>query len=350
MRVRLHVMPLLCFLLVLLGGCRLSEPEPSPEAAPVATRPLNSTRPVVLPDDEGPHDVLTEWWYFTGHLYGEHGARYGFEFVVFQSVRGQDPVGYLAHFAVTDAQQGDFRYSSRLVQKLAIPDRLDLDVDGWRLRGEDGRYELKADMGPYALELRLASTKPPVLHHGGLISFGAAGDSYYYSRTRLASQGVLHSANRGIEVYGQAWFDHQWGNFIVPPLGGWDWFGLQLDDGTELMLSLLRDASGAVTRSFGSYVDRSGRLIELAEADFSVVPLDFWSSPHTGAVYPARWRIRLAAKELPAMDLVVSPVLSDQELVFPQLAYWEGAVEVEGSIGGQLLVGRGYVELTGYQP
>ncbi|MBI4495104.1 MAG: hypothetical protein HY690_20205 [Chloroflexi bacterium] len=341
----------LVLLSLLFVSCQPARP-PQP-LAPLAPTVQPTPAPVRLPADDAPHDVLTEWWYYTGHLYGADGQRYGFEFVIFQSVRGQNPIGYLAHVALTDPQRGRFRYAARTAQRTALPASLDLEVDGWRLSGGDGRDQIAADLDDYALELRLVSQKPPALHHGGLISFGPAGDSYYYSRTRLAVSGQVREGDTWRQVEGQAWHDHQWGNFVVATVGGWDWFSLQLDEGSELMLFLLRDAQGASSGVFGTVVDRAGQTTELPADAAEVAALGSWTSPHTGARYPSGWEVRLAARPelgLPQASLRLVPVLEDQELAFERMPYWEGAVQVSGTLGGRGVAGEGYVELTGYRP
>ncbi|MDQ3808788.1 MAG: hypothetical protein M3336_00685 [Chloroflexota bacterium] len=311
-------------------------------AAPTPVPPVN------LPVDAGPHDVLTEWWYFTGHLRSASGDEYGFEFTIFQARRQNAPSGYLAHFAITDVGEGRFSHQARVAQgepRLSFP----LDVDGWRL-SRDGVIELiEAEMrpgpgveAPYALRLRLVDRKPAALHHGGYIDYGPPGGSYYYSRTRIQAEGELDvGAGDWRAVQGEAWMDHQWGNFVVAD-GGWDWYSLQLNDGTELMLYVLRGESGEVTGVYGSEVDGSGQTHELPPGAVHAEALSTWTSPHTGAVYPSGWRIWLPSGE----QLRLTPVLLDQELYFPGsegIAYWEGAVTVDGDRGG-----RGYVELTGY--
>jgi predicted secreted hydrolase len=297
--------------------------------------------------------VLTEWWYYTGHLASEDGRAYGFEFVIFQSVRASFPTGYLSHFAVTDETRQVFRYLAQSAQGRGVPPTLDLNVGGWRLEGGGGQDRFSASMDEYALELSLTAQKPAALHHGGLISFGSSGDSYYYSRTRMSAEGRLRDGDVWRAVTGQAWFDHQWGNFIVPAVGGWDWFSVQLSDRTELMLSVLRDERGRGPGAFGTYVDRDGRSIDIDPEGAVVEAMGSWRSPHTGADYPSGWRVRVPGRSesgLPSLDIELTPVLRDQELAWERMPYWEGAVRVSGGSNGSPVTGKGYVELTGYGP
>ncbi|MPZ14051.1 MAG: hypothetical protein GEU73_06440 [Chloroflexi bacterium] len=306
---------------------------------------------VRLPEDDAPHDALTEWWYYTGHLLTTDGVQYGFEFVVFQLIRGENPIGYLAHFAVTDPQRDRFHYAARSDQRPEVPPTLDIAVGEWTLAGEGGHDRISAAMNDYALDLSLIPEKPATLHHGGLISYGPAGDSYYYSRTRMAATGTMRVGDRWHQVAGQVWFDHQWGNFIVSPLGGWDWYSVQLDDGHDLMLSVLRGTDGQRSGAFGTLVKPNGRALELGPDVATVEATGSWVSPHTGVAYPSGWRIAVSSQPedgIPTIELSLSPVLLDQELAFDEMAYWEGAVSINGVVAGEPVDGWGYVELTGY--
>jgi predicted secreted hydrolase len=331
---------------MLLGCARSVAPLPQvPVPSPTPAAPVN------LPRDAGPHDALTEWWYYTGHLRAEPDQReYGFEFTIFQVRRVGAPTGYLAHFAISDIQGERFSHQARVRQGEAFSS-LPLDVDGWTLSSDGGTEQIGAAMVPgpgaevpFALNLRLTDLKPAALHHGGYIDYGAPGGSYYYSRTRIAAEGTLHAGDGApLNVRGEAWMDHQWGNFVVTAAGGWDWFSLQLDDQSELMLYILRGASGETTGVYGTQVLASGEVRELEPGSVEATATGTWRSPHTGGVYPSGWRLRLPS----GAQLEVRPLLQDQELYFPgassSMVYWEGAVEVSGSAQG-----RGYVELTGY--
>jgi predicted secreted hydrolase len=239
MRHRRRPSALLLLLVLLLAAC--APPAAPPPRVFAPNPPRAEVYPVTFPRDEAPHRDLTEWWYYTGHLFAEDGGRYGFEFVIFQVVRGDYPVIYVAHMAVTDGPRDRFWHDQRVQRgsQIGRDDAIDLDVAGWRLQGALGTDEIVAASDPYGLALRLRATKPPVLHDGiGYFDYGPVGGSYYYSRTRMAVEGVLQDGETARPVRGQAWMDHQWGNFLV--VGGWDWYSLQLDDDTELMLFFTR--------------------------------------------------------------------------------------------------------------
>ncbi|MFN0071075.1 MAG: lipocalin-like domain-containing protein [Chloroflexota bacterium] len=318
-----------------------------PLPGPVATV---AYPPVTLPEDDAPHDYLTEWWYYTGHLETDTGERFGFELVTFQSVRGNLPVAYVGHFAVTDQQRRTFQYDhrSKFGARVIQQDAFDLDVDGWRMRGGEGDNFLNASMTGYGIDLALRPTKPAVLHdEDGLISFGEAGDSYYVTRTRLEIQGTIVDHGERKRVTGLAWFDHQWGNFLVLG-GGWDWVSAQLSDGSDIMVNTVRDDRGVLQLAYGTFVGADGSVKHLPSSAFSLEPRGAWVSPRSGARYPSGWTVRV--KE-PLLELVFEPVILDQELITEGTTgqtYWEGQNRVTGWHNGRQVNGWGYVELTGY--
>ena len=360
---------------------------PQAPATPGPTRPpIADPVPITFPRDDGPHDRLTEWWYYTGHLRSDDGRRFGFEAVIFRAERGDVPVTWASHLALTDEAGGRFLYAQRSEigpaadhsprTAAGTPDGFALEIVGsavpdptagpakpWVLVGAGGNDGIHASLtdveaaaagGSFGLDLTTSSTKAPALHNGtGWVPFGPAGGSYYYSRTRLDAAGTLTLDGTELRVEGQAWFDHQWGDFISVGGGGWDWFAVNLDNGTDLTLSLVRAADGTFPLIYGTFVDADGAATHLGRGDFTVTSSGTWTSPRTGAVYPAGWQI-----ELPSLELHVelTPTVNDQELdtrATTGVVYWEGSQAVRASIGAfrrQPVGGEGYVELTGYAP
>lgn len=337
-------------LLALLIG---AAPAPASPATPGAT-PVAAPTPIQFPRDDGQHaDAATEWWYYTGHLTTDAGDLYGFEFVIFHVQRGA-LTGYVSHFAITDNVRDRQGAAQQVAgEKGVLGDRaaLDLNVNGWTMLGENGADTLRAAMDGYAIDLHLEPGKPPALHEGdGFIDYGNGTYSYYYSRTRMPAAGTL-SVN-GVEqrVTGSAWMDHQWGNFNTFTEGGWDWYALQLDDDSEVMLYVIHDAEGRALRVDGSLIDPEGRLTVLSEGDFSVEAQGTWTSPETGVVWPQGWTIAVPSTGL---DLTVTPTMPDQEMdtgFSTGIVYWEGESHVTGMRDGEPVSGMAYVELTGYAP
>jgi predicted secreted hydrolase len=367
------------------GGPVLANPTaprpsiPTPSAQP-SHRP--DPVPVDLPRDDGPHDRLTEWWYYTGHLQAANGARFGFEDVIFRAERGAFPTSWVSHLAITDESGDRFVFSQRLQTGPGV-DRSPRAADGtpsgfdlalgpasttgaaaapspWSMSGGGGTDHLAARLtsdeaalagvpGGLAIDLALKSTKPAALHgENGWIDFGPAGGSYYYSRTSMTASGTLTLEGMTLAVSGSAWFDHQWGDFIAVGGGGWDWFAINLDDGTDLTLSLVRDADGSYPLIYGTVVAADGTVSHLDRAAFGVEVSRHWTSPATGATYPAAWSVTI-----PGLDLQVrlTPTVADQELdtrATTGVDYWEGSQRVAAMHAGKPLGGEAYVELTGY--
>jgi predicted secreted hydrolase len=322
---------------------------PSPFAETEAGR-NDAPIPVELPRDDGPHGAGIEWWYYTGHMFTESGDRFGFEYVIFKGHRG-DVLGYAAHFAITDNARGRFAYDQRLglvPGASPVSNGFDERVGNWSMRGSGGNDHLIANMSGYSIDLSTRSTKPAALHDGdGYFDYGSGEGSYYYSRTRLAIEGTLTVDGKSLNVTGEAWFDHQWGNFTTYQ-GGWDWYAIQLDNDTELMIYLIHAPQGGQPIVDGSFIAPDGSLTILDRGDFTVSPTGSWTSPHSGATYPAGWRIEYPAGHL---TLMLSPSMPNQELdttASTNVIYWEGEVTVAGSQAGEPISGLGYVELTGY--
>lgn len=322
-----------------------------------------------FPRDHGAHpEFQTEWWYFSGHL--ETGAResFGYQLTFFRSTlrRPESQARsawtlstiYFAHLAVTDPQGRTFTFREKadrgaLGLSGADTGSLKVWIDSWSAQWEEGEFLLHAREEGIGLDLILKPLKPPTLHGQGGHSPKAAGHpaaSHYYSLTRMETQGRLTLKGRPMEVTGRSWMDHEFfTGGLAPWQVGWDWFALQLADGCEVMLYLLRDANGAPdAASSGTIIDTQGQARHLALADFQVKPLGAWKSPHTGAAYPAGWEILIPKA---GYRLNLTPTLADQEVrseVPARLAYWEGQVQIQGTKDQQALSGKGYVELTGY--
>jgi predicted secreted hydrolase len=355
---------LLCLLTFVLAACSVPGVPATVATLPVvgaapSPTPLPSIR---FPQDEAPHSDLTEWWYYTGHLSavasdGQH-HQYGFELVFFQLLRSNLPPYYAAQFAISDLTNGQFHYDQRLQiePNAIIPNGTStagfhVSLGNWSAQGLNGHDDLQAVMDNYTLNLDLHALTPPVLHNGtGLISLGAGGSSYYYSRPLMAVTGTLLDHQQTLQVTGNAWMDHQWGNFLALGGGGWDWFSIQLNNQSEMMVYVIRNASGQISSLYGDYLNTEGKVTQLPSNTLSVKALNHWISPLTAINYPSGWQIRVNDPHL-QLSLTLQPELKNQELVALQSTgniYWEGAVGIQGQEAGHAVQGQGYVELTGY--
>ncbi|HET9851814.1 MAG TPA: lipocalin-like domain-containing protein [Candidatus Limnocylindrales bacterium] len=376
----------------LLSGCGgtpiLANPPlsfPSPEVTPSQPPRPPDPIPLAFPRDDGPHDRLTEWWYYTGHLRTAEGRRFGFEAVVFRAERSAVPTAWASHLALTDEANDRFHYAQRSeigphvdrspVGDDGVPTGFDLQVSGlsptlvaagappaaapWRLAGSDGVDRIEAALAPaeagaaraqFGLRLDVRSVADLTRHDGdGFVDFGPAGSSYYYSRMRMQAAGTLALDGQELDVTGTAWFDHQWGDFVSVG-GGWDWFAVNLDDGTNLTLSVVRDAEGQPVLEYGSLQQGGPAATPSKNLDpgaFTVESIGSWTSPHTGRTWPSGWRIALEE----GLEIELRPTVLDQELdtrATTGVAYWEGSQVVRATRDGKAIGGEAYVELTRY--
>lgn len=365
----------------------LALPAHAGRAQPPAFTQALAPQPLEFPRDQGPHpNFRQEWWYLTGNLTSTAGERFGFELTVFRfALSPASPPAtevssppraersawrtrqiFLGHFAVTDVARGRFRFAVKLSRAAlglagAQADPFRAWVGDWRIghgaklrvtaKGASARslaWQVQADERGYALSLTARPLMPPVLNgeRGLSRKSGGPGDAtYYYSIPRVAVQGTITRAGRPVQVHGLAWLDREWGSGALGPQEtGWDWFGLQLEDGSCLMFYALRDRDGGEDPySAGTWVDPRGDVRPLARGDVRIEVLGHWTD-RRGARYPSRWRLLAPALGL---DVMVHPVLADQELMTSP-RYWEGAVDVAGTRAGRSVTGQGYVELVGY--
>jgi predicted secreted hydrolase len=147
-----------------------------------------------------------------------------------------------------------------------------------------------------------------------------------------------------VAVTGTAWLDREWStSYLAPGASGWDWMGINLDDGSALMAFRIRGKDGSTLWSHATLRDGAGRLTQFAQQDIRFTPLRTWRSPHTDASYPVA-----IALDTGDIRWTLEPLQDDQELdsrASTGSVYWEGAVRVarDGKPAG-----RGYLELTGY--
>ena len=323
-------------------------------------------RTFTFPEDHGPHpEFRNEWWYVTGNLDDEDGGRFGFELTIFRfaltptvsasSSAWRTNQVYIAHLAVTDAENNGFHVAQRysrgavgLAGAEAAPFRV--WIDDWEIAGQPHTraWRLRASDAAVGVDLELLPLKPPVLNGIDGLSQKSADPknaSYYYSITRMQTEGTLRIGERDYAVSGLSWLDREWStSALAADQVGWDWFALQLDDGSELMLYGLRLKDGSWdSASAGTFVNADGAATHLDADDAEIIVLDNWASPE-GGTYPARWQLQVKRF---GIDVTVTPVINDQEL-FTTVRYWEGAVDVVGERNQLPVGGRGYVELTGY--
>jgi predicted secreted hydrolase len=341
--------------------------------------------PRVLPDvelafprDEGSHpEFKLEWWYVTGWLDGADASTRprGFQVTFFRVRTGlgeENPSHFaprqvlFAHAALADPGDGMLRHAQRTARAgfglaFAKAGGVDVRLDDWSLQDVgDGRYRATVRGEDFDFQLMLQATQRPMLQ--GARGFSRKGPdpraaSHYYSLPQLAVSGTVKVDGRSAKVSGRAWFDHEWSSDYVDPRAlGWDWFGINLHDGSALMAFRMRDSSGGARWASAGLRPPSPALRATSPAEAGEVrvfapgqvewtPLATWQSPRTGIEYPVRWRVRVGASVYR-----VEPLMQDAELdsrTSTGVLYWEGPVRLLDDASGREL-GRGYLELTGY--
>jgi predicted secreted hydrolase len=320
---------------------------------------LQAVNPNRLPsaDNWGPNNSPLEWWYVSGYLPEEGLA---FHWALFKAYAPQNwQIGILnpalffpgpyhaSHIAVTDLrtdqkifeERFDFRTDRPRGDSTVRYPPLRMEQGDWSLVQEGGSYRLSA--GP--IQVGLTPLKPAVVHPPGYSGTAETGRMYYVSYTRVALEGVI----AGRPVRGEAWMDHQWGDQLgyqggqATALGAlWDWFGLHLSTGVDLMLYRVKDPEGEVVQLVGTATDPQGQIRELR--NLKMTPVESWTSP-SGRSYHLSWQV-----EADGLDLRLEPLRKDQELLTAstRVAYWEGPVAGSGTWLGQSVQAKGMGEFV----
>jgi predicted secreted hydrolase len=338
------------------------------EPALAATAPVPPSA-LVFPRDFGAHPASRiEWWYVTGALEAA-SRRWGFQITFFRATTGIDGAAssafrasqlVFAHAAVTDLENARLLHDQRIARSgfgiaSASSDDTGLALRGWRLErsGDAGasRYRAiaRSETADFAFDLELEATQPVLLQGIEGLSQkgpGAAQSSRYYSEPQLAVRGTLALGRTPpLAVTGRAWLDHEWSDSLLDTSAvGWDWIGMNLDDGAALTAFRLRRADGTTLWAGGSHRTAAGPARNFAAPEVSFVPGRRWTSPASKASYPVEWTITT-----PVGRFAIKAMQDDQELdsrASTGSIYWEGLSQLFDASGRKL--GRGYLEMTGY--
>jgi predicted secreted hydrolase len=317
---------------------------------------------IAFPRDHGSHPAFrTEWWYVTGWTLDDRRTERGIQVTFFRSRPGVAEGSrsafaprelLFAHAAVAEAGVGRLVHDQRAARAgfglaRAAEGTTDVRLDRWSLVGDGDAWRARVDGREFSLDLRFRATQPPLLQgEGGVSRKGPRPEqaSGYYSVPQLAIDGTIARGDGPRPVTGTAWLDHEWSSaYLAADAAGWDWIGVNLEDGGALMAFRIRARDGGTYWAGGTLRDASGRTRTYSPREVAFVPGRTWRSPRTGISYPVSFELRAGD-----LAIAVEPLMDDQELdarASVGIVYWEGAVRVAAA--GRPL-GRGYLELTGY--
>lgn len=333
------------------------------EGYSIADKPIE----FVFPDDHGAHeDFRNEWWYFTGNLYDRDGRRFGYQLTFFRIALS--PVDleresewatnqiYMAHFTISDVENGEFYCFEKLNRgALGIAgfqeEGFGINIEGWSITGVGSGnfpWQLYAEKDDITLSIEVNPLKDIVLQgENGLSrkSLEEGNASYYYSITRLATEGYIEIEGEKYDVSGNSWLDREWStSALSQEQGGWDWFSIQLNDGTDIVYFQLRYKDGSTyPYNEGLIVDAGGNTIRLGTNEIPLKVTRTWQSP-LGGVYPIEWQ----AEIMPLGKTVIIGALFPEQELDLSTRYWEGAVNIYDKEDPAKIIGTGYMELTGY--
>ena len=338
----------------------------SPVAAPCRARAqdgaqVSSNYHLTFPRDHASHPQFrTEWWYATGWLRGAAEDPLGFQITFFRTRRKDDgnPSAFaprqimIAHAALSDPRAGRLAHAERVARAgfgLAGADdtRALAWVDNWSFAQEAGGFRVRVPARDFTLDLTLAPTQPPLLNGANGVSRKGrdpAAASYYYSLPHLVVSGTLVRGADTQFVAGSAWLDHEWSaSYVETGAVGWDWIGINADDGGALMAFRMRDAAGGARWAGATWRSRNGTTRVFNPDEVSFTARRDWRSPRSGVRYPVVFDVKAGE-----FEIALEPLFDDQEIDVRRTTgtiYWEGAVR---AMRGGKPFGRGYLELTGY--
>jgi predicted secreted hydrolase len=324
--------------------------------------PVRPGTALQFPRDHGSHPQFrNEWWYITGWLRTEDGRDLGFQVTFFRNRPGiaEDVANrfaarelLFAHAALSDSASGKLLHDQRAARSgfglaEAREGRTEVSIEDWSLKADAGGYSAVVSARDFRYALRFDPRQALLLQgERGFSRKGPAAPqaSYYYSEPHLAVSGSVSIQGVERRVSGEAWLDHEWSS---QPLSedavGWDWMGINLEDGGALMAFRIRSRDGGSFWAGGSFRSPDGRVRVLKPDEVRFSPLRRWRSPRTGVEYPVAVRV-----EAGPVAVQLEPLMDDQELdarASTGTVYWEGAVKAQR---GEKPAGRGYLELTGY--
>jgi len=311
---------------------------------------------VILPQDEGEHNHIIEWWYWNGNLRDRRGNEYAFMNCLFKAdlkrvgfpLISELPLPvktvHFSHSLLSDINKMKFypgvNYFVRLSKDSFRKPALFAKYGNCLMeKTGNSEYRLRNDY----VDLGMKLMKRPLLEGGrGFFNLPGRRSTYYYSLTDLKTSGTITLNGKKIRVRGRSWMDHQWANNRYAR-DRWTWFSIQLENGTDVVCF---EYGKRKRHAMACIMDRRGRQTSTTKVRF--VPTGkSWTSPHTKATYPLSWRIEMPGKKT---TIELEPLIKEQEMLYGIINYWEGPMKAKAKVNGRTVKGRGFMELVGYIP
>ena len=328
-----------------------------------------ANKPIVFsfPQDHGAHESFkNEWWYFTGNLYDDTGRRFGYQLTFFRIALSPQEISrssnwatnqvYMAHLAISDVENRKFHAFEKINREsmgLAgfDEDIFRVNVENWYIAAQDDGtfpWRLYGVKEGIELSLTVEPSKEIILQgENGLSRKSLDGNnaSYYYSITRLTTEGYIEINGTMYNVRGLSWLDREWStSTLSEEQSGWDWFSLQFDNDTDLMYFQLRNKDGSVyPYNEGMIVKPDSSTIRLKTGDVKLKIRRYWQSP-LGGDYPVEWEAEIIPL---GRTVILKAMFPEQELAL-STRYWEGSINIYDMEDPTSIIGQGYIELTGY--
>tara|TARA_R110002096_G_scaffold333302_2_gene527291 strand:+ start:1799 stop:3442 length:1644 start_codon:yes stop_codon:yes gene_type:complete len=329
---------------------------------------LPTTSPVSeisFPVDEGRHSDPVEWWYTSGHITTASNKKYSFMLTYFWypvNVSSFNFDGFRI-LNLTDESDGTFYQDTKAVNYTTLS-TTDLDIEAdlfgggseyWRNKVDGSsnllpfEYELNASSASVSINFNLETVKRPLIVGGdGLFDHGLSNYTYYYSQTDNTVTGSLTVDGTTETVTGSAWIDRQYGNFNPFTGEDYEWFSMQLDNGTDLNLWNIFTSSRTIPNDpkykiLSAYVDENQNT-QYTISDFEIERLEYFTTPDDVNTYSKKWRLTSASKNI---DLVITSNFETSEVNITELSFrfFEGATTISGTIDGVSVTGVGFAEL-----
>ncbi|MFL2665189.1 MAG: lipocalin family protein [Dehalococcoidia bacterium] len=332
------------------GKINLIDSDLSPKPTPIPYD-LNLSLGSEISKNEFAHDNRLEWWYHNGHLKDEIGGKWGYHFVIFKS-QSNDKDNYVAQVSISNLKTGEVFQLARADKGLnnSFSKNIgEIYISDWKytIGPKPGEFHIQVLSDKINIDLYLESFQEPMLHNKIGWFQTSLGYSYYYTWPRQQTSGKIKIDDMQLIVNGESWFDHQWGDFFVPGKpAGWQWFGIMLDNGDNIMVSQSRDVKGRIESLYGTYQKNNGEVTHITD-DIKIDVIDEWYSKKTKTTYPSGWKINLQEINL---SFIVKPDILDQEIsegLPATQTYWEGKSTVFDEDYNN--IGDAYVELSGYR-